>query len=118
MYKPKHGDIVVIDRYTQEPLVKRVIAVGGDKIEILPETGEVVLNGVVLEEKYIQGKTLTRDFGTGVKTVPEGYLVVMGDNRSVSKDSRSAEVGFVNVKDVVGRAIFRFYPLERIGLLK
>ena len=42
----------------------------------------------------------------------------MGDNRSVSKDSRSAEVGFVNVKDVVGRAIFRFYPLERIGLLK
>ena len=118
MYKPKHGDIVVIDRYTQEPLVKRVIAVGGDKIEILPETGEVVLNGVVLEEKYIQGKTLTRDFGTGVKTVPEGYLVVMGDNRSVSKDSRSAEVGFVNVNDVVGRAIFRFYPLERIGLLK
>ena len=118
MYKPKHGDIVVIDRYTQEPLVKRVIAVGGDKIEILPETGEVVLNGVVLEEKYIQGKTLTRDFGTGVKTVPEGYLVVMGDNRSVSKDSRSAEVRFVNVKDVVGRAIFRFYPLERIGLLK
>ena len=90
---------------------------GGDKIEILPETGEVVLNGVVLEEKYIQGKTLTRDFER-CKDRSGRVSCCDGDNRSVSKDSRSAEVGFVNVKDVVGRAIFRFYPLERIGLLK
>ena len=75
MYKPKHGDIVVIDRYNQEPLVKRVIAVGGDKIEILPETGEVVLNGVVLEEKIHSGKTLTRDFGTGVRPFRKGILL-------------------------------------------
>lgn len=118
LYTPKRGDIIVIDRYTQEPLVKRVIAVGGDKIAILPDTGEVVLNGVVLDEDYTQGKTVLRDFGTATRTVPEGYLVVMGDNREISKDSRSEEVGLVNEKDVVGKAIFRFSPLKRIGFLK
>lgn len=117
MYRPQRGDIVVIDRYTQEPLVKRVIAVGGDEIAILPDTGEVVLNGVVQEEKYTKGKTLIHDFGTETKKVPKGYLVVMGDNRENSKDSRKAEVGFVNEKDVVGKAIFRFYPLDKMKWL-
>lgn len=116
-YTPARGDIVVIDRYTQDPLVKRVIAVGGDKISIQEDTGKVVLNGKVLNEKYAVGKTILRDFGTDTKTVPKGYLIVMGDNREVSKDSRSAEVGFVNVKDVVGKAIFRFYPAKRLGIL-
>ncbi|HPU58280.1 MAG TPA: signal peptidase I [Candidatus Avimonas sp.] len=117
MYRPQRGDIVVIDRYTQEPLVKRVIAVGGDEIAILPDTGEVVLNGVVQEEEYTKGKTLAHDFGTSTKKVPKGYLVVMGDNRENSKDSRSAEVGFVNEKDIVGKAIFRFYPLNKMKWL-
>ncbi|HHV51379.1 MAG TPA: signal peptidase I [Clostridiales bacterium] len=117
MYRPQRGDIVVIDRYTQEPLVKRVIAVGGDEIAILPDTGEVVLNGVVQEEEYTKGKTLVHDFGTSTKKVPKGYLVVMGDNRENSKDSRSAEVGFVNEKDIVGKAIFRFYPLNKMKWL-
>jgi signal peptidase I len=117
-YTPKRGDIVVIDTYTHEPLVKRVIAVSGDSIAILPDTGEVALNGVVLEENYTKGMTVVRDFGTKTRIVPEGYLVVMGDNREISKDSRSEEVGYINQKDVVGKAIFRFSPFNRIGFLK
>ncbi|HCA30153.1 MAG TPA: signal peptidase I [Ruminococcaceae bacterium] len=117
LYQPQHGDIIVINRYTQDPLVKRVIAVGGDRIAILPDTGEVVLNGVILNENYTQGKTVLREFGSETKEVPKGYLVVMGDNREISKDSRSAEVGFINIKDVVGKAIFRFYPSRKLGFL-
>ncbi|MDD3693143.1 MAG: signal peptidase I [Oscillospiraceae bacterium] len=118
MYKPQRGDIVVIDRYTQEPLVKRIIALGGDRIAILPDTGEVVVNGVVLEEEYAKGKTVQRDFGVGTKVVPKGYVFVLGDNRENSKDSRSSDVGFVSEKDLVGKAIFRFHPIKRLGFLK
>lgn len=117
MYKPERGDIVVIDRYTDEPLVKRVIALEGDKVAILPDTFEVVLNGVVQDEEYVDGKTVLREFGQGTKTVPEGCAFVMGDNRENSKDSRSSEIGFVNENDIVGKAVFRFHPIKRFGFL-
>lgn len=116
-YTPERGDIVVINRYTKEPLVKRVIAVGGDTLAILPDTGEVSVNGVVLDEPYIQGKTGLRDFPSGTQTVPEGYVFVMGDNRENSTDSRFDSVGYVNAKDVVGKVVFRFSPLERLGIV-
>ena len=107
------GDVVVVDRYTKEPLIKRVIAVAGDTIDITVNYA-VIVNGQVLQEPYTQGRTVLRDF-SGPVTIPEGYLFVMGDNRSVSLDSRSAEVDLVSVKDVVGVARLRVWPLERMG---
>lgn len=116
LYEPAHGDIVVIDRYTQEPLIKRVIAVGGDRLEIDPEMKRVILNGKVLEEDFTNGSTLPIDF-IGEQIVPEGFVFVMGDNRSISHDSRTADIGFIDERDIIGKAVFRIWPLNKFGLL-
>ena len=71
------GDIVVVDRYTDEPLIKRVIAVGGDTISI-DESGRVYINGKYTYEGYIEGVTVLRDFSGEVK-VPQGYLFIMSN---------------------------------------
>ena len=107
-----YGDIVVIDRYSGEPLIKRVIAVGGDTIEIV--NTQVVVNGVRLDEPYIQGSTVLRDM-KGKVTIPDGYVFVMGDNRSISKDSRLNEIGLISVKDIVGKARWRVWPPSAFG---
>lgn len=109
----QRGDIVVVDRYTVEPLVKRVIAVGGDTIKI-DENGLVYLNGFLLSEPYAAEFTPQKACTEAV-VVPDGYVFLMGDNRLVSKDSRSEEIGLVLEKDLVGKAVFRFSPLSSFG---
>ncbi len=111
----RYGDIVVIDRYVDKPLIKRIIAVEGDRLDICD--GRVYVNGNMLTEPYIQGETVLRDF-EGPTTVPEGKVFVMGDNRSVSLDSRSVSVGFISKKDIVGKAFFRIWPWRDIGIVK
>ena len=113
-YTPQQGDIVIVNRYTEEPLVKRVVAVGGQTLRIDDETGTVYVNGKALDEPYIQGHTYSLGFGAEEQTVPEGCVFVMGDNREHSKDSRYMdEVGFVSESDVIGKAVFRFLPLNK-----
>lgn len=108
----EQGDIVVIDRYSNEPLIKRVIAVGGDAIEII--NTQVYVNNVMLVEPYINGTTVSRDMNKKV-IVPPGYVFVMGDNRTVSKDSRLNEIGLISEKDIVGRARWCIWPPTSFG---
>ena len=110
------GDVIVVDRYTDAPLIKRVIAIGGDTLSIT-EGGTVVVNGEEIKESYIQGRTVLNDF-SGEIQIPCGYLFVMGDNRSFSKDSRSAEIGLISEKDVVGQAVCRIWPPSSLGVVK
>lgn len=118
-YKPAPGDIVVLcgeaDREEGRNLIKRIIAVGGQTIDIDFETGEVTVDGEVLDEPYILERTHLDEGTEFPLTVPEGEVFVMGDNRNASRDSRSLSVGTVKEEYIVGRVLFRFFPFDRFG---
>lgn len=130
-YTPSNGDIIVLNpKGDNKPYIKRVVAVGGQtidfKMNIDPEDNtkyfDVYVDGKVLEEDYIADyiRTDPRSYSTEEypMTVPEGHVYVLGDNRNHSVDSRyEATVGMVNHKDIIGKAIFRFWPLSSFGLL-
>lgn len=94
-------------------LVKRVIGVPGDEINI--KDGFVYLNGEKIDETYVKGETISRDISFPIK-VSENKLLVLGDNRGVSKDSRN--FGLIDNKQVEGKAIFRVYPFNKIETIK
>ncbi len=110
-YKAQQGDIVVLSGTdgTQKPIVKRVIAVAGDVVDINFTTGVVTVNGK--EESYSDELTTQQADIAFPITVPEGTVFVLGDNRGVSLDSRSSRVGCVDERKIVGKVLFRFYPL-------
>ena len=117
--EPKAGDIVVFhtDLTTQDGqeklLIKRIVALPGDTITI--EGGRVYVNDIMLEEPYIHDNE-TAGYIDHLR-IPEGDVFVMGDNRSVSIDSRDSRIGCVRIKMIVGKAFFRLYPFNSIGLL-
>ena len=118
--EPEYGDIVVIDRSQDgdEALVKRVIGKGGDIIYIDFDTHEVWRNDTLLDEPYINEPTaVQRDIEFPVK-VPQGCIFVMGDNRNNSLDSRDSSIGMIDTRRVMGKAIFRFFPFNKAGLLE
>jgi len=109
----KRGDIVAF-HYNNKVLLKRVIGLPGDIIEI-SEDGTVSVNGGELEEDYISGKALGEcDIEMPYK-VPENRLFVMGDHRAVSIDSRSTAVSCVAYENVLGKVLMRVYPLKSFG---
>lgn len=108
----ERGDIVVITQPNSlnEPLIKRVIAVGGDEVNIDFVEGIVRINGEEINEPYIYEPTNRMSNVAFPVTVPEGCVFVMGDNRNDSLDSRSTTVGFIDTRYILGVAQFRFYP--------
>ena len=119
-YTPQRGDVVIVDSYTSygKPLVKRVIAKGGDTISIDYDAGTVEVNGELLQEDYIAAPT---HLGYDVEfpyTVPEGTVFVMGDNRNESLDSRSSYVGCIDERDILGKVLLCFLPVSDFGVVK
>lgn len=118
-YTPEDGDVVVISHGAQyqRPIIKRVIATEGQTLSIDFETGEVVVDGIVIPEKYAVGET-KKGNAEIPNIIPEGKVFVMGDNREVSLDSRYEEIGLINVTDIIGKAEFVVFPFDHFGLLK
>jgi len=117
--QPKAGDIIVFhsDLTTSDGkeklLIKRIVAVSGDVITIAE--GSVYVNDMLLDEPYLDN-VKTPGYIESYK-IPDGEVFVMGDNREHSIDSRDSRIGSIEVKEIVGKAFFRLYPFNSIGLL-
>ena len=117
MYEPKYGDIVVVqtDSFGEDPIIKRVIATGGQTVSIDFSAGVVSVDGVALDEPYTAEPTYNQLDFTGPVQVPEGYVFVMGDNRNHSNDSRDSRIGLISEQEILGRVLFRLFPLNEFG---
>ncbi|NLT72997.1 MAG: signal peptidase I [Chloroflexi bacterium] len=110
LHEPERGDIVVLRPQQRGtlPLIKRVVGLPGEAVEI--RQAQVFIDGEPLQEPYLDETMLG---GMPTQIVPEGHLLVLGDNRNASNDSRS--FGMVPYEDIIGRAWFRYWPMQHIG---
>ena len=123
------GDIVIArkDTFSDDPIVKRIIAVGGQTVDIDFTSGTVYVDGTALEEDYINDRTYTFEGTEFPLVVPEGSVFLMGDNRNMSTDSREPRIGTVDTRYLIGKAVFLLFPgpdsvtnqrdFSRIGVL-
>ena len=117
--EPDHGDIVVVSKQSFDdgaPIVKRVIAKEGQIVDIDFGQGIVYVDGLPLTEAYISTPTTVYEGVSFPVIVEEGCVFVLGDNRAVSKDSRSPEIGFVDKREILGKALFLLLPGTNHGL--
>ena len=126
-YTPTKGDIVVISRNANNlanqddantPIIKRVIATEGQVVDIDFSSGSVFVDGVMLEERYTKTLTTLRGDIEFPVVVPEGCVFVLGDNRNDSRDSRNSSIGeqgMIDTRHILGKALFRIFPLDGFG---
>lgn len=118
--EPQRGDVIVFktdmydDNGKAKNLIKRIVGVPGDTVEIID--GYVYINGELLKEDYIAEQGISGDMEA--VTVPEGELFAMGDNRSVSLDSRNPEVGTIEQETIIGKVVVRVYPFSQFKIFK
>lgn len=114
--KPKQGDIIVASKKSfanGECIVKRVIATEGQEVVFDRHTGKVTVDGVELQEDYIYTLGVSLEEPRYIKqVVGEGQVFVMGDNRSNSLDSRSPQIGLIDVREILGKAILLIAPAD------
>lgn len=118
-YTPEQGDIVVLTKEFEDadgPIVKRVIATGGQHVEIDYAAGTVTVDGEVLDEPYINGAMEEPWYESLTSVdVPEGSIFVLGDNRNSSSDSRNVTLGAVDERYVLGKAVWVVFPFRNFG---
>lgn len=125
-YTPKQGDIVVLNKTSvllptwtaPQAIVKRVIATGGQTVDIDYTTGTVYVDGVPLDEPYIKEEMYRPPDPLMQQThweVPDDSIFVMGDNRNGSTDSRSALLGTIHEDYVLGKVVLALWPMDRFG---
>lgn len=113
--QPKRGEIVVInDKLENKDLIKRVIGLPEETIEI--KDGSVYINGNPLSPDYTEIPTYENGFEKSKAS--DNQYFVLGDNRVESRDSRSDTLGFVEEENIIGKAVFRLWPLNKVGILK
>lgn len=129
--EPKRGDIVIFWPPTdsKDPYIKRIIGMPGEKVTIEPEekevngttiqVGKVYIDGKALEEDYLKPEEWDTNVGPYEFDIPDNCYLMMGDNRNGSSDARSwLEQGlnpYVSKDDIIGKAVFRYYPFNRVG---
>ncbi len=118
------GDVVVIVDALDNPIIKRVIATEGQTVDIDNETGEVYVDGKLLDNTvYGVENGVTRTNNTILESlefpavVDEGCVFVLGDNRVVSEDSRYVTIGMVDERKILGKAVLRIFPYSNIGTI-
>ena len=117
-YQAGQGDIVVIHRDEERPILKRVIACGGQTVDIDFRTGAVTLDREMLDEPYVSSQISDYDEDRMLSfpvEVPEDRYFVMGDNRGNSLDSRYREVGIIRENQIFGKVVLRIYPFQAMG---
>ena len=111
--EPTQGDIVVASKNSfknGEPIIKRIIATEGQEVDIDFDAGMVYVDGVALDEPYTLTDTNLEEGVQFPLTVNDGCVFVMGDNRNESKDSRNPEIGQIDCREIVGKAVFLLFP--------